>query len=156
MDLKFNETMAGTFSERAGKPSSGKFSFTIDVFCPNVKDPRVVVGDISGIVTMEGVVERAPLQGTIEISPMWNRTIKYAFTFTGPTGKPYTFAGHKSISMLRLLKTMTFLPGEVRDENGKLVAKVETTFDTLGDMVPFLMSFRMAPAGKGKAALSRT
>ncbi len=155
MDIRFHETMAGHFTGKSNAPKHGLFEFTVDVFCPSVRDPRVLSGEITGTVTMEGVVDRSPLQGTIEISPLWNKTIAYAFTFTGPNGKPYRFAGHKSIEMMSFLKTMTFLPGEIRDDKNNLIATAETSFDAKADMVPFLLSFRMALGGAGKPAPSR-
>jgi hypothetical protein len=144
MDIRFAEEMAGTYQGRAaGIPGSGKFRFQVKVECADAKDPRVVNGTLSGKVFMEGVVDGAILEGTIEISPHWKRIIGYHFTFP-VNGKTYRFDGEKKISPFSLVKSMTTLPGSVFDDQGKEIATSTTYFNVKRDILPFLLSYRFS------------
>jgi hypothetical protein len=142
MDIHFHETMAGHYRGMDQGIGTGRFRFTIDVDCPDARDLRVLNGTIRGTASMEGVVEDAPLQGTIEVSPWSKRTIAYAFTFALPDGRSYRFAGVKSVTPLHPVHSMTYLPGKLYDARGTVVAEVETRFATLRHLLPFLASWR--------------
>lgn len=150
MQMRFEEEMAGTYESFDASLPGGEFSFRIRVTCDDVRDPRVIEGRIEGDAFLAGVVKDAPLLGTITISPVWRRTIAYAFTFQ-VAGKPWRFAGQKDVKPWALLKTMTTLPGTIYDDTGKPVAKAVTTFNARRDMLAFLRSYRFSKAG-GAAA----
>ncbi len=142
----FREKMSGTWEGTAEGLGRGKFSFDFDVRCPDVSHPLAIVGTTKGLVTMEGVAERVPAEGTLEISPMWHRRIRYAFAFTGRDGRRYRFDGAKKIAARHLLTSWTTLPGHVYDdETGKPVADVVARFD-LRRLPALLRSFRPARA----------
>lgn len=143
MNIQFKEEMSGKYRGLAAGFPGGLLRFNVEVDCVDVKDPRVVSGKITGTVDIEGVVMGAPIQGTIEISPAWKRTIAYKFTFP-LNGKTYRFEGTKRVNPLSLLKTMTTLPSAVYDETGRQVAEGTTYFNWKRDMVSFLLSYRFA------------
>jgi hypothetical protein len=155
MDIGFAEEMAGTYRGVGTELKNGKFRFVISVDCVNVSDPRVVKGDIVGQVFMDGVVDGAPLKGTIEISPLWKRRIAYAFTFP-VDGKTWQFKGTKKVSFLRPVHTMTVLPGGIFDNKGRQVAEATTTFNIRRDLFSFLKSYRFSAQAPSKSTTMNT
>lgn len=152
MDMRFEEEMSGRYEGLAEGFPGGEFRFAVAVECTDIRDPRVVEGAIAGQVFMAGVVEGAPLEGRIEISPLWKRTLTYQFSFP-VNGKTYRFDGTKNVKFYRPLYSMTALPGHVYDETGRAVAKVKVRF-LMRDMVSFLASYRFGRTGKGDPAVS--
>jgi hypothetical protein len=133
MGFGFDETMSGTWTrDGVTRP----FSFTVKVR----KTDRLA--EMEGTVDAGGLATRQPLRGTLLIQPFVGRVIRYEFEFTGDDGKHYTFAGQKDIRWLAPLRTWTELPGEVRDEDGKLVGKAMTKFDMKNDGWSFLRSWK--------------
>lgn len=142
----FREKMSGTWQGTVEGFDRGKFSFDFDVRCPDVSRPLRILGSATGLVTMEGVAERVPAEGTLEIAPFWRRRIRYAFAFVGKDGRRYRFSGAKKIATRHLLRSWTTLPGHVYDdETGKSVADVVARFD-LRRLPALLRSFRPARA----------
>ncbi|MEW6775465.1 MAG: hypothetical protein AB1405_04185 [Bdellovibrionota bacterium] len=143
----FTEKMGGTFTGKAeGIPASGNFHFLFEVDSDDVTDAiRKIVGRAVGRVTMDGVAENIPAEGTLEISPLWKRRIRYTFTFSGKDGKKYKFDGWKSINPLKMVSSWTTLPGKVYDEKGAVVAEAITYFDKRNDFPDLFRSFRTRP-----------
>jgi len=141
---KMSGTWEGTAQELAG---TGKFRFDFDVRCPRAATtPFLIEGRATGRVTMEGVADDAPAEGTLEISPVWRRRIRYAFTFTSKDGRRLRFDGSKRIGARHFLRSWTTLPGHVYDaESGAALADVIARFD-LRRLPALLRSFRPAVA----------
>jgi len=83
------------------------------------------------------------MRGSMEIQPL-SRRIGYDIDFRGDDGKRYRFVGQKSLSLLKLAKTMTTLPGEVLDQDGARIGTARLYFDLRKDLVRFLATFRRA------------
>ena len=149
MDMRFEEEMSGTYRGVADGYSGGEFRFGVAVDCTDIKDPKAVEGRITGKVFMEGVVDGAPLDGRIEISPLWKRTIAYEFTFP-VEGKTHRFQGTKNVKFYRPVHSMTVLPGKVYDDKGNVVAEATVRF-LLRDLFSFLGSYRFARTQKAPA-----
>ncbi len=141
----FSEHMAGSYRRKDSSSSSlpgGKFHFDLEVDCRDLSRPVDITGDMRGKVTMEGVADDAPAEGTIEISPLWKRRIRYAFSFTGNDGRRYRFDGKKSIRVRGLLGSWTTLPGQVFDDTGRAIADVVARFDLRRDLGRLVKSVR--------------
>ena len=146
MGFGFTERMGGPFHAVASGLVDGKLDFNFEVDCPTLRQTDgAFVGTARGTVTMTGLADNAPAEGTLELAPFSKGTIRYLFTFTGTDGKPYRFDGHKTINWLHAAKTWTTLPAQVMEAgSGKAVAEVTARFNLKTDFWKLLGSFRRA------------
>lgn len=141
----FTETMRGTWTPHDG---SGRKTMWLraeadanDAFAYLRRGTLM----LNGKMHAEGLAEEAPASGKLEVRPL-SGYIGYDVSFRGDDGKLYRFVGHKSPSVTRLLKSMTTLPGEVLDADGKVVGSAMLYFDLKNDLLPFLGTFRRGRA----------
>ena len=143
----FTETMRGTWTPLDG---SGRktlwFRAEADVTDAGayLKHGRL---SLSGALHAEGLADEVPARGHLEIQPL-SRRIGYALDFTADDGRRCRFVGEKTPSLRHLLKSMTTLPGDVLDADGKRLGTALLYFDLKNDLVPFLGTFR-----RGRRAL---
>jgi hypothetical protein len=152
--MRFSETMAGTW-KKTGTSTELPMSFTIAV--ETAGRPRAlgtVAADLEGTITAEGLANDAPVRGSMEISPVEHRRIRYVLDFEGDDGKPYHFDGWKSIDWLRVRSSWTTLPGTVTDADGEVAGVAHLKFD-LADLPKFLRSMGLAGSAAGQAELER-
>lgn len=141
----FTETMRGTWT-----PHDGSGRKTMWIRCEaDATDTlaylRAGTLELSGKMHAEGLADEAPASGKLEIQPL-SRRIGYDVAFRAEDGKRYRFVGQKTLSFVKLLKSMTTLPGEVLDEDGKVIGTALLYFDVKNDLVPFLATFRRGRA----------
>lgn len=143
----FTEKMGGTYTPKNGKLPGGKFYFDFEVDSDDVTQAaKQIDAQAVGTVFMEGVAENVPAEGTLHLSPLWERKIRYTFSFAGKDGRRYKFDGWKTINWLRVLSSWTTLPGRIFDEKtGEVVAEALTHFDMKGEFLKLLSSFRTQP-----------
>jgi hypothetical protein len=141
--FKFQETMSGTYHLVAKPEEERRISFTANAAVENMmKYLRDMTATLEGTLEMEGFADHVPIEGTLEINPVFGRVLRYQFTFTGNDGKSYRFSGQKDLRLLDLQGSMTTLPATVYDDAGNEVARVLTKFNLQTDLLPFLMSWR--------------
>ena len=159
MGFAFAETMAGYLelaSDPRSGPSSGPFSgpgagaadarhpfhFRVQATAPStwrhLQDGKA---QLSGVVHAPPLCEAADLQGSLVIRVLGARVIRYQLWFLDDAGRRLTFAGQKNLSLLALRRTFTELDGELRDDQGALVARAHVRFDLRRDWLSFLRSF---------------
>lgn len=143
MGFQFAETMSGTFELDAqpGKKRPFKFEITAqaDSTRAHLRDGKA---SIRGVVTAPPLAESADAEGTITIRPLVQRIIRYELSFVGDDGRGYELVGQKDIRFRSPIRTFTYLPAEILDEDHRRVATCETTFDLRNDWWSFLRSFR--------------
>jgi nucleoside-diphosphate-sugar epimerase len=98
---------------------------------------------LEGILYWEGLADGAALEGRLSMPLISRRQLRYDFSFRGNDGRTYRFQGHKDVELLRLLDTMTTLPGLVVDERGREVARGVARFDLAKDLIPMVASFSL-------------
>jgi hypothetical protein len=150
----FRETMAGTWKplDPAGNPAGdsagdpgGAIRFEIAVDTKNGVDPfGTVIADVAGTLSARGLAESAPVVGTIEISPIKTRRLRYRLEFSGDDGNDYRFDGWKSIKWTRALSTWTTLPGSIYDGEGETIGTAVLRF-SLRDLPSMLKSMKLKP-----------
>ncbi|MGN6108248.1 MAG: hypothetical protein ACTHU0_24285 [Kofleriaceae bacterium] len=144
MGFQFAETMAGTIEWDAQPGVRHPFRFEVTV---DAASTRKHLGD--GKAALRGQVYAPPIaqgvdaEGVITIRPLGQRIIRYELSFVGDDGKPYELVGQKDIRWRSPVKTFTYLPAEILDEDHRRVATCETSFDLRNDGLPFLRSFRL-------------
>jgi hypothetical protein len=141
--FRFEERMSGTYHLLATPEEEHRFSFTAQATVGNVMQYlRDLTASLQGTLEMEGFADQVPLEGSLEVNPIFGRALRYQFSFTGNDGQRYRFAGQKDLQVLDLPGSLATLPGAVYDEGGTEVARVLAKFDTSRDLLPFLLSWR--------------
>lgn len=144
MSLQFDETMAGTVATAQGPRA---FSFHVRAF----SDASGVFGGaermaLTGSATLEGVAEAAPLLdgSSLEIGIPYHDYLRYQVAFEGRDGARYRFVGQKTVRLLRIVRTMTTLHGQLfRD--GVEIGSGTLRFD-LKTLPRFLSTWRFRPS----------
>ena len=140
----FKETMSGTYKKEGAPHDEPErpMHFTIEVraqsLLRHLRDKRA---QLEGQLHMAGFAEHAAITGVLTINPLFGKLIRYEFDFTADDGKPYHFVGQKDVALAELVRTMTTLPGEVRDASERVVARAQLLFDKR-HLPRFLGSFR--------------
>ncbi len=143
--FRFAETMSGTFAFTDEPDDNRRFSFTVECKAPSVFG-YLRTGELhmKGTLEADGLAHFVPIEGTMVMLPMTHKFIKYAFNFTGDDGMPYRFKGQKDIRFLDMKRSFSYLPGEVTDHTGKVVAHCKTRFDIKADLFQFALSWKPA------------
>lgn len=126
--LRFAETMTGTW-RRAGEDVDRPIQFEVSAETVSPLRPfGTVLGTLVGTLSAGGLASNASVTGTIEVSPIEQRRIRYSLDLIGDDGGRYRFDGWKSISWLRLASTWTTLPGTIYDGTGAVVGTATLRF----------------------------
>jgi hypothetical protein len=143
--FRFAETMSGTYTRRGKGAQARRFSFTAEARAGSVlRHLRDGKTSLRGTLEADGFASGVPIEGTLTMLPFRRRLIRYEFDFVADDGQPYRFAGQKDIRWLAPLRTWTELPGEVRDDDGKLVGTAMTHFNMKKDGISFMRSWKPA------------
>lgn len=135
--FRFAETMTGTaWMDGVRRAMEFRVRAEADDLREHLRTGRT---QILGQVDIAGVCEAAPLWGTLDID--LPRRIRYEFRFRDEAGRALTFVGQKDLKLLHLPRTLTHLPGEVRDEEGRVLGLCQLRF-RLRTLPAFLGSFR--------------
>jgi len=87
---------------------------------------------------MEGHVQKAPIEGTLRVDPVFGRELVYDFTFCSALAR-YRFLGRKTLRWFTPILSPTMLSGTV-EKDGITCGDVETRFSLL-ELPRFLASF---------------
>lgn len=137
--LAFAETMSGAYRLASAPRERRPLSFTLRARSRSVSDfARTREVRIAGELMAEGFGSSCPLTGTLRMDVLSTRRIAYDFGFTADDGRVYRFVGHKSVRLRALRRSMTHLPGELRDGAGRAIGHAEVTFDLRRDLWRFL------------------
>lgn len=135
--------MAGTWSSSEDANETRDFQFTVTAVGTDMKrlaqEGRF---QIQGHVHAQGLAEKSELIGALELRPISERELLYAFYFKADDGRRLFYQGRKSLSFLRFMKSMTTLKGTIYhgdEEIGSSVVRFK-----LSDIPAFLASFRIA------------
>ena len=142
MGFQFAEEMAGTIEWDAAPGVQHPFKFEVtahaDSTRAHLKDGKAT---LRGTITAPPRASAVDTEGVITIRPLGQRIIRYELQFVGDDGKAYELVGQKDIRWLHPLRTFTYLPAEILDEDHRRVATCKTRFD-LRHGWSFLRSFR--------------
>ena len=95
---------------------------------------------MTGSVDIDGLVEAAPMTGTLEVDLLGCQRIGYDVAWCGTDGVRGRFYGWKSLQLLSPLRSWTELTGKVV-QDGELIGEAILRFD-LRDLPAFLKTFR--------------
>jgi hypothetical protein len=95
---------------------------------------------LAGHLTIAGMANKTPFQGELWLHPL-QRRIDYELSFRASDGRLLRFNGDKKLELLSPLRSLKHLPGHLRDDHGREVAKVKMNFRS-HDLPLFLRSLR--------------
>ena len=164
--MRFTEAMEGSWHPIGPGPApgdgvpGGPLGFEVAVELPEpVRPLGTVHGTLVGTVHARGLAVRAPATGTIEISPLEHRRVRYVLDFVGDDGTPFRFDGWKSIRWRRVASTWTTLPGTITVAGGAAAGTAigtATVWFAWRDAPSLVASVRLGPPRRqpGPAALA--
>ena len=144
MSFEFRETMAGSYHLLDAPDEERPISFTIRARSLGLRSffarPEV---EIAGELDAEGFADHRMLRGTLGLDLLRKGTLDYGFAFAGNDRQRYRFEGHKTVSVLDPVESMTLLPGKILGARGDEIALAVLRFDVRHDMLKFLRSWRL-------------
>ena len=96
---------------------------------------------LEGMISVDHLVERAPIQGTLRIQPL-HRKLVYEFGFEGEQGARYRFQGEKTLTLLGNVKDFARLEGRVIGSRGEEVARLGLAMELKAGLGHMLKSVR--------------
>lgn len=142
MGFEFRETMSGTYHTLEHPAEELPMSITVRAEVHGLRrfllDPTA---EISGEVDAQGLADHRALRGTLEINPVLRRRLVYDFRFEDNDGAECRFHGEKEVEALRLVATMTTLPGTIFREHRE-IGRALLRFHLRADLAKMLRSFR--------------
>jgi hypothetical protein len=143
MGFQFAETMAGTVEWDAQPGVQHPFSFEVTAEAvstrAHLQDGKAM---LRGVVHAPPLAEAADAEGVITIRPLGQRVIRYELSFTGDDGRDYELVGQKDIRWMSPIRSFTYLPADIIDDDHRRVGACRTTFDLKHHWWSFLRSFR--------------
>ena len=107
----FHEVMEGTVV-RAGERFDRPFRFDFEVSMPDAFGfLSSVIGECAGRVRIDGLAKDRQAKGTLELSPVRKRMMRYAFTFEADDGQDLPVRRAKDDRRARLLARLDEAPG---------------------------------------------
>lgn len=150
LGFKIDETMTGWHRFEKGKTSGKKFMEFKVTWGPesirkwlNPINPKFLTQDLKGVVTIEGLCQDTPCEGTLELKYFDEHIIRYTFDFK-VRKKTYRYVGEKvNIQLWNLPVSHTTCFGRLTEKStGKLVS-TSVTYFKLSTALKFLMSLRL-------------
>lgn len=140
--FEFSETMRGTYHTLERPADELPMSITVRAEVRSL--PKFLLdptAEIRGEVDAQGLADRRAIRGTLEINPLLERRLVYDFRFEDNDGKDCRFHGEKELEPLRLVSTLTTLPGTIFREDREF-GRAVLRFDVREDLLRLLRSFR--------------
>jgi hypothetical protein len=130
MGFQFSETMAGTL-ELDGEPGRKRpMKFDIVTEAASTRDYlRDQKAIMRGVIHAAPLAQSADLEGVMTIRPFGQRIIRYELAFIGDDGRSYELVGQKDIRWTAPIRTFTYLPADILDDQHRRIATCETYFD---------------------------
>jgi hypothetical protein len=157
MTITFREVLDGTIRLR-DEPAARPLRLDLRVEVVGRLRPRQTSDAVvSGRLRSPGWADDPRVHGTLEISPLERRRIRYRLDFTTVDGRSLHLDGWKSPTPRHPFRSMTELPATVTDPAGVVVGEATLRFRLARDLGRFLGSFRFGrhgaarPAGAGPA-----
>lgn len=150
--FRFDETMAGRVTLTGGDFPPGERDVVLTLrastlrFGDYLRHGRTT---LTGSATIDGIVDSAPLTGSLWIWPH-RQIVRYELSFP-IAGQRLRLAGQKDVRLLDFRRTMSTLPARLYDESGREVGHATVLFDW-ADLPSFLRSFTSVHASHRRDA----
>lgn len=100
-------------------------------------------GNIDGHLSIDGLVQDAPIRGTIHVRLLSEGGVYWEMGFDDAEQNPYRLALSCRINPLHPIESLTHIDGELRNASANLVGHVELSFDMRSQLFPSLTTFRL-------------
>lgn len=138
----FREVFEGHWRDADGR-EQGRALLQINTEVPNVaRLARRLEGNIDGVLTLEGLAERAVVRGTICMRLLSPDGIAYEMGFEDVEGRPHRLALRRKLELKRPVASLERLDGRISDRFGEAAGRVELSFDAGSQLVATLASVR--------------
>ena len=141
MGFRFKETMRGW----AQTNDREKLSFEFTITARAASTVSYLMGrplEVRGSISLEGIADGFPVEGTLRVALPIRRRLSYDLTFRSQDGAVWRFFGKKDVRYRNFLRTMSWLKGFLYCD-GEQFGVAELWFD-YRDLPKFLLSFRPA------------
>ena len=138
MGMRFKEAMSGTWkpspqaidaANGSMEVAGGPIRFDVTVETPTLLKPFATVrGSLTGTFHATGLATGVSATGTIELSPIEHRRIRYTLDFTGDDGVRYRFDGWKAITWTHPFSSWTTLPSTITGPDNRIVGTAVLQF----------------------------
>lgn len=135
----FDQTLAGRWIDADG--NDREVILTLEVEFPRVSRADLS-GHVNGTARFEGLVDEAPLEGTIRLELFTGRQLAYEFGFETPVGAHRCYV-QTAFSAMRPISSLSHLEGSLNNQIGENVGGVELNLGLAEQAVPILTSFRL-------------
>jgi hypothetical protein len=143
--FRFREALSGTYYRLDEPFVERSISFSYTARADSV--PAFLlekVARMDGIVTVDGLCDKAELEGRLVIKTEGNWRVSYDFWFRGKDQRRYNFHGEKDLFWVGFFGSISTLPGSLYDDAGAEVARASLSFDVRKDLPQFLRSLKVA------------
>ncbi|MEU8120310.1 hypothetical protein AB0C21_16515 [Spirillospora sp. NPDC049024] len=138
----FSEVMEGSL-RLAGEDRDREMRLELTADLPGVLRPwGDAEGALAGRVHVPGWADDPGAAGRLRVAPLAARRIRYTLGFTAGDGRRLRLDGWKTVTPRRPVRSMTFLPLTVTDEDGAVVGEARLRFRLRRDLARFLGGFR--------------
>ncbi|MES9538452.1 hypothetical protein [Actinomadura sp. NPDC000600] len=138
----FSEVMEGSL-RLAGEDRDRPMRLELTADLPGVLRPwGDAEGTLAGRVHVPDWADDPAAAGRLRVAPIAARRIRYTLGFTAGDGRRLRLDGWKTVTPRRPVRSMTFLPLTVTDEDGAVVGEARLRFRLRRDLARFLGGFR--------------
>jgi hypothetical protein len=143
LGFRYRETLHGGFYLLADPVDERAADLLLDV---QAKDVAAFVqsrtASLAGDLTLAGFADHVHAEGTLVVDADAKRA-RYELSFRGNDGETYRFRGHKEISWLNLLDSLTLLQASVYDGTAREIGRATIRFDARGNLGSLVRSIRV-------------
>lgn len=143
LGFAYRETLHGGFYLLADPVDERPADLLLDVLVADV--PAMLqsrTARLGGEVRFEGFADHATVEGELSVDPEEKRA-SYELRFHGNDGSSYRFRGHKELSWLNFVDSLTLLKGSLYDKDAREIGRALVRFDARGNMGSLLRSWRL-------------
>jgi len=143
LGFTYRETLHGGFYLLADPVDERAADLLLDVRATDVAAfVQSRTAKLGGELTLGGFADAARAEGTLVLDRDEKRA-SYELGFRGNDGKTYRFRGHKELSWLNLLDSLTLLQASVYDGDAREIGRATVRFDARGNLGSLVRSLRV-------------
>jgi hypothetical protein len=141
--LTYRETLHGGFYLLSAPVDERTADLELDVEATDVLAfAQSRTAKLGGEITFGGFADHVRADGTFVVDAEEGRA-SYELHFTGNDGAAYRFRGHKELSWLNPMDSLTLVRGSVYDGGAREIGRAVVRFDARGNLGSLVRSVRL-------------
>jgi hypothetical protein len=139
----YRETLRGGFYLLSAPVDERAADFLLDVEATDLAAfAQSRTAKLAGDVTLQGFADAVRAEGSLVVDADARRA-SYELALRGNDGAKYRFRGHRELSWLNLVDSLTLLHGSVYDADAREVGRVRVRFDARGNLGSLVRSVHL-------------